>query len=117
MMTQRENAVTVRAHVSHDPVIPLLPLIPHAIRYSDRRRVRTNRMIATTNLQNIKKRRGNCMRNVGRGSIGVCHEDRNRTRPGPRVAGSDLGQVRDLRARQLNEVEGAQLDAEASAPA
>ena len=27
-MTQRENAVTVRALVSHDPVIPLLPLIP-----------------------------------------------------------------------------------------
>ena len=32
-------------------------------------------------------------------------------------AGSDLRQVRDLGVRQLDEVEGAQFDAEASAPA
>lgn len=32
-------------------------------------------------------------------------------------AGSDLGEIRDLSIRQLDEVEGAQFDAEASAPA
>lgn len=42
----------------------------------------------------------------GRGSISGWNE-----------AGSDLCEVRDLRVRQFDKVEGAQLDAEASAPA
>ena len=42
----------------------------------------------------------------------AAHADTPGTRPG-----SDLREVRDLGVRQVHEVEGAQLDAEASAPA
>ncbi len=35
----------------------------------------------------------------------------------PDEAGSDLREVRDLRARQFDEIQGTQLDVDASAPA
>ena len=82
MMTQWENAVTVRAQVSHDPVIPLLP--PHSARNSlfgsalrDQKPHDFNTSPSKTE-GTVGELRAKFW---GRGSISDQDEDRSRTRP------------------------------------